>query len=416
MPNNNGILTKPISIGDVQTVLNISSSDLGTICRSNRINMYSAYKPMRWGNPCDIVDASTGQDMRHMLNYGLLAHNSDVDLKYNVQSQNPYWTYEPPRGSAYNEWFRLLDFDRYDHNALCPVKPLSVSSQMRTTGFAFQLDLENVFEPESEHLQITLNMFPTVYSQESSFFGVCVWNKTKSVGYYLTTKYTLRQVVNQSFDSYASLSVGFDGINEFSGGDECELFYCCSSTCTEDMPGEDEGTIVWVKARYTGEVQLIAPDSTHGHADFVLIGFNLMDSIGFVWVTNRVPEVSSNYNTQQARYEVTSLYIRSIQCNYSNWRDDGTDGVWVYFSATVDGRTLGSTHMYLNTIYADHWVHELNSDGVRINGNVPIDEDIMRSDDPTVAIKVYVRQDGQSTEYELGGFTYDVLRQEVSYP
>lgn len=406
MLNSNGILTKPISIGDVQNCLNISSSDLGDVCRSNRINMYSAHKPLRWGDPVSVAGWE-GQ-----LNYGLIAANSNVDLKYNVTEQNPYWTYERPRGTEAPvgiEWYRLLDFDGYDHNAVCPVKTFTVNSTLPLTGGGFTLDMENVFEPTTNpHLQLSVDMFTGAFASESEYFGVCVWNKTRKVGYYLTTKYTLRQVVNQNFDSYSSVTIGFDGISEFEGGDECELFYCCSSTCTEDL---QLGTIDWVKASYTAEVQLIAPDSSHGHAVFTLAGFNLMSNLGFVWVTSRLPEVSSSYNTQQARYEVTYLTIKNIQCTYDNWRSDGTDAVKVYFRATVDGQSLGTTTMYLNISNASQWVSPFN-----ITGTVPIDEDIVRSDDPTVYIRLYVRQDGQSTEYQLGGFTYNVLTQEVSYP
>lgn len=403
MPNSNGVLTKPISIGDVQTVLNVSSSDLGDICRSGKINMYSAHKPMRWGDPTSVGN------MEHMLNWGLIANNSDVDLKYNVTSQNPYWTYNAPRGISYNEWYRLLDFDGYDHNAVCPVKEFQVSSELTLTGGGFWLDLENVFESEDNpHLQLTLDLFPTAFASQSEYFGVCVWNKTRKVGYYLTTKYTLAQVVNQTFDSYTQMSIGFDDISEFEGGDECELFYCCSSTCTED---EQLGTISWQKAQYTAEVQLIAPDSNHGHATFTLVGFNIASDLGFVFFGsgNRVPTVTSNYNTQSGRYEVTYISIKSIQCNYDNWRSDGTDAVSVIFTATVDGQTLGTKSMSLNISTASQWVSTIS-----INGTVAVDEDIIRSDDPTVQINIYVTQDGQSQSHLLGGFSYNALTGEIT--
>lgn len=47
MSNSGGKITAPVSIEDVRTVLGVSSYDLGTLCKSEKINMWAKYKPVR---------------------------------------------------------------------------------------------------------------------------------------------------------------------------------------------------------------------------------------------------------------------------------------------------------------------------------------------------------------------------------
>ena len=43
----NGIITAPVNIEDVKKVLNEDSNDIATLCKSNNINMWSKYKPVK---------------------------------------------------------------------------------------------------------------------------------------------------------------------------------------------------------------------------------------------------------------------------------------------------------------------------------------------------------------------------------
>lgn len=415
MPNSNGILTAPISIGDVQTVLNVSSSDLGDLCRSNKINMYSAHKPMRWGNPCGLVDASTGQDIRYSLKYGIISNNSNVDLKLKQTTQNPYWDYAKPRGkgggdNGGNEWYRLLDFDEYDHNALCPVKTFTVPDTMRLSGTSFWLDLEEVFVPtNTPHLEITLDALPGAFAAESEYFGVCVWNKTRKIGYYLTTKYTLRQVVNQSFDSYSQLSIGLDGISGFEGGDECELFYCCSSTCTEDMPGEQEGSIVWVRATQNSEVQLIAPDASHGHAEFTIVAFNILDNIGFQSGMVNNGYVNFYGSIQNSDFVMTGFGCR-LQCDY-NWPSSGLESFDLTFTLVVEG---SSTWTKTDTLVLQNASQYYQ---LSMNGSYTKGWSELRDDEGEVSAVLYVRMAGQptSSNVRIGQFIYNTNTSNYSF-
>lgn len=47
MSHSNGIISAPVSIDDIKSVLGESSNDLGTLCKSSAINMWSKKKPVR---------------------------------------------------------------------------------------------------------------------------------------------------------------------------------------------------------------------------------------------------------------------------------------------------------------------------------------------------------------------------------
>ena len=46
MSLNNGIISAPVSIDDVKSVLGEGSNDLATLCKSTNINMWSRHKPV----------------------------------------------------------------------------------------------------------------------------------------------------------------------------------------------------------------------------------------------------------------------------------------------------------------------------------------------------------------------------------
>jgi hypothetical protein len=46
--NSNGIISAPVSIDDVKTVLGVASNDLATLCKSSNINMWARFKPINY--------------------------------------------------------------------------------------------------------------------------------------------------------------------------------------------------------------------------------------------------------------------------------------------------------------------------------------------------------------------------------
>jgi len=147
----NGIVSAPVSIHDVQQALGVSTTDLGTLCTSAMINMWAKFKPVRWTSPDTLsvlnndktwnVNASTGKWwLSRYNNYGLdyskvLVGNITSGMRTALETLATRitgdvngWGYQAPRGhtTTYgDEYYRLTDFNQYNHNVSKPVKSAS---------------------------------------------------------------------------------------------------------------------------------------------------------------------------------------------------------------------------------------------------------------------------------------------------
>lgn len=102
MSNANGIITAPVSItDDVAKVLGVGSSDLGTLCKTEKINMWSKYAPMQHFKISELTESEWKAAA-----YGFkkLGFYRDVRPLPTGGDASPY---------------RLTDFIGYNHNAKC---------------------------------------------------------------------------------------------------------------------------------------------------------------------------------------------------------------------------------------------------------------------------------------------------------
>ena len=111
MAHNNGVISAPVRVyEDIASVLGSSSGDVGTLCTHERINKKSRYIPFADTNNLLIVN----DDIRKAHNWG---HDYSVYTSVNSaiadwSSQHGFFHWRVPTTR-----FRVLDFDRYDHNA-----------------------------------------------------------------------------------------------------------------------------------------------------------------------------------------------------------------------------------------------------------------------------------------------------------
>ena len=148
--NTNGKITAPVNlIADVKSVLNSTTNTLSSNCTNANINKWSKYKPVRHSSTAKLTEPE-----RVFVNHGFDlqgAHSMDIVTLVNKASTNDDWVYLKPRGSSYNERYRLADFDKYNSNAGTMFSYASIPQSIPTTGTTVEgTELRFTYNPSSE--------------------------------------------------------------------------------------------------------------------------------------------------------------------------------------------------------------------------------------------------------------------------
>lgn len=107
--HNNDVITAPVSISDVNSVLGHGSTDLGTLCLSDKINKWSFYKPV---DKKQLYKMSDSDYFSVDDGFAIPRFNSARNAWSAIVNDTAEWTYIKP-----SSYFRLADFDGYNHNA-----------------------------------------------------------------------------------------------------------------------------------------------------------------------------------------------------------------------------------------------------------------------------------------------------------
>ncbi len=133
-------------IGQLNTILGCSSGDWGTLCTWNGINKWARRKPIRNANPGILVE----QDFVDA-NFGLELPIARPDMIDAVTLSG--FNYLKPQGAAINEWYRILDFNGYNHSALAVVRALDASEKIKDVDYdtvTFEILFEDQGDPDAE--------------------------------------------------------------------------------------------------------------------------------------------------------------------------------------------------------------------------------------------------------------------------
>ena len=121
LPNNK------ISTTLVANTLGTSSRDVGTLCTHQAINKWSKWKPIR------VNKNGAGIILQDLINarfgIGIPSYTSLESLRIAYASEQAFWRYQRPRGTQYNEGYRIGDFRNYEHNAVSPMGGYHVSPE-----------------------------------------------------------------------------------------------------------------------------------------------------------------------------------------------------------------------------------------------------------------------------------------------
>lgn len=129
MSVNNGIVTAPVSISEVSSLIGAGTNDLGTLCKHPNVNMWAKYKPISAAVIGELTEAKqkelcfglSAPDGRYVSAISLSNASDIEDAISNV------WVYEQPQGGASSP-YRLGDFKGYYHDANPPMEAQVPSS------------------------------------------------------------------------------------------------------------------------------------------------------------------------------------------------------------------------------------------------------------------------------------------------
>lgn len=201
MAYSNGVVTAPVEIYDIQRAIGDSSPDLGTLCVSPNINMWSKFKPVKSAQ-VGLID-TTGQlaqggttwdetlstqwwrdtwdNFNNIIKYGIRSRRADnLESLFANNYGSPYspenpsvWEYLRPSGGNFP--YRQLDFLQYDHKATAPIGSISAPSSLILTGpneGGWSIDVA-MMHSEDDSLPITQRSYITPEDILKAYWGAC---------------------------------------------------------------------------------------------------------------------------------------------------------------------------------------------------------------------------------------------------
>lgn len=211
--NSNGIITAPVSFGDVNAVLGTSHTDLATLCKDVNINKWARFKPVR----LNVIDTITGQwdfTNNKWLNsstwwkgYGdescgitPPAYKTNLSQALSLYDGDMNgWVYNRPAGGA-RQPYRIQDFAGYNHAANPPIHDFHVPSTIIQDGQFAVIAFENV-EPIDGSLSSELLLSDFANDTFTPIYFGCAFTK----------------VVNGTITVYAKLTASQAGVASIDG-------------------------------------------------------------------------------------------------------------------------------------------------------------------------------------------------------
>lgn len=207
-----------ISMYDIQATIGSSSPDIGSLCRSNNINKWAKFKPIR----VDKQGVVTAAEME-LANYGLSIPSSgfsSLDDMINGLS-GADWVYLPPRGrkgttlnpTQNDEPYRFLDFNGYNHGSVAPIYPLQSVVELRSPnetmdagiGFGRNIVTQTEFLTLDD-LRVDGHSVSDSFSEY--YFGICAYNS--STYRYATT---MSEKYGTLLSSLSEIGLSIQGVN-----------------------------------------------------------------------------------------------------------------------------------------------------------------------------------------------------------
>lgn len=288
MGHNNGIITKPINVrADIAYVLGENSGDVGTLCTSNNIKEWSAHKPVEHSSPGITTDQKFAE-----LKYGLLPGEKLVST-ITSGYDGFYWKYQKP-----TTWFRVLDFDGYNHNAVPPVISFSLGhiyTNVPAEGMVTTTFVSDGNDISMLSIPVKVANFSSAQSVALSSWSLVfiIYVPGKNPQLYNTAKSLSQFAVGQAIsimDAISSSDLGktvtvlpamaypnsemTEGMHELSGS-FMNQYYLVPLSFTSDMESVMQRTVEyfqWLTGMNIGNSEMLPPATGRNYYSFANIG------------------------------------------------------------------------------------------------------------------------------------------------
>lgn len=259
--NDNGKITKPVSVTDVKLTLGTSGSGVGYLCSNKHglTNMWAKYKPVVWAKWSIDRDTLTTWWKGQAENCGIIpcSVTNYRDIPSKMDGDKNGWVYDPPKGGE-NSPFRLLDFDGYNHDAECAITGFTTQGSIDPGSIAIGqvgLSIEN-----GDSVTLADINYQGI---SNSYFGIMVM-KNGSVVRKATSKTTISKGGYSAQVSTTGLAEGeylvypflCTSIQTDGGSDVAGTYFTVPGTSAATLRIEDAISIlIYAKYTYTGKTR-----------------------------------------------------------------------------------------------------------------------------------------------------------------
>lgn len=180
---------RDITVTDVSNTLGVNITDVGSLCKNNKVNQWSKWKPIRCNN------ITLTDDILEDNNWGitLMVANTPAQLLSLVQGNNNLgFIYDKPTAL-----YRLGDFRNYEHNSKCPINEYYSSGDIVDIGnvsSSYEVGLYTIDGGNIEGALTVMDLYPnmnrgiyltdgatSVWSTTTIPYGKNLWQKFKGV-------------------------------------------------------------------------------------------------------------------------------------------------------------------------------------------------------------------------------------------
>lgn len=174
MSISNGLIVAPVGVhDDIPQTLGISSTDVGTQCVSNNVNMWTDRHPVVY----DSI-APLSEEQFKSVHYGFENVEIIQPTFYNLKTKSMY--YKQP-ASGINAWYyRASDFDGYNHNAK-PIFQFSFPANISPDS-AVIINISNLIFESSTAGQLSIDKL--IGNGKKNQLGVAIFSRSRQKGYY----------------------------------------------------------------------------------------------------------------------------------------------------------------------------------------------------------------------------------------